>query len=103
MDRSRPPAWRIAGLAVALGVPLLLWPPPGGLSPEGWDVSLIMLGAALGCLSEPLPDYIIALLMAAAWGIAALAPPSPSPSTPVRDLAHRTIMAAQRPPEPEED
>ena len=33
-----------------------------------------MLGAALGWLLEPLPDFVIALLMAAAWGVADLAP-----------------------------
>jgi di/tricarboxylate transporter len=74
--RSRPRAWRIAGFAVAIGVPLVLWPfpAPGGLSPEGWHVSLIVLGAALGWLLEPVPDFVIALVMAAAWGLAGLAP-----------------------------
>lgn len=63
-------AWRVAGFTVAAGVPLLLWPipAPGGLSVQGWHVSLIVLGAALGWLFEPLPDFLIALLMAAAWG-----------------------------------
>jgi len=73
----RPPlAWRLTGFAVAVGVPLILWPlpAPGGLSVQGWHVSLVVLGAALGWLFEPLPDFLIALLMAAAWGIAGLAP-----------------------------
>jgi anion transporter len=74
--RRRPTAWRVAGFAVAVGVPLVLWPlpGPGGLSPGGWHVSLIVLGAALGWLLEPVPDFVIALLMAAAWGVAGLAP-----------------------------
>ena len=48
--------------------------PRPGLSPAGWHVSLIVLGAALGWLLEPLPDFVVALLMAAAWGVADLAP-----------------------------
>jgi DASS family divalent anion:Na+ symporter len=74
--RRHPRAWRIAGFAAAVGVPLALWPlpPPDGLSPAGWHVSLIVLGAALGWLLEPVPDFVIALLMAAAWGVAGLAP-----------------------------
>ncbi len=76
--RPRPFFWRIVGVAVAAAVPLVLWPfpPPGGLSTQGWHVGLILLGAAVGWLLEPLPDFIIALLMAAAWGVAGLAPVS---------------------------
>jgi len=75
--RDGPLPARLAGLAVALGVPLALWPlpPPDGLAAEGWHVLLIVLGAAIGWLLEPLPDYAVALLMAAAWGLAGLAPP----------------------------
>ena len=71
-----PRAWRIAGVAVAVGVPLVLWPLPApiGLSPAGWHVCLIVLGAALGWFFEPVPDFVIALLMAAGWGVAGLAP-----------------------------
>ena len=75
---SRPQGSRIAALAIVLGVPLVLWglPPPAGLSPQGWRVGLILLGAALGWLSEPLPDFVIALAMATAWGLAGLVPPA---------------------------
>jgi anion transporter len=75
-QRTRPLAWRLVGFGLAAGVPLLLWPlpPPGGLSPEGWHVGLIVLGAAIAWLFEPLPDFVTALLMVAAWGIAGLAP-----------------------------
>ncbi|MGQ0550541.1 MAG: SLC13 family permease, partial [Armatimonadota bacterium] len=68
-------AWRIVGAAIAVGVPLVLWslPPPGGLGTQGWHVSLIVLGAALAWLFEPVPDFVIALLMAAAWGVSGLA------------------------------
>jgi di/tricarboxylate transporter len=63
-------------LAIALGVPLALWwiPPPAGLTVQGWRVIVIILGAAIGWLLEPLPDFIVTLLMAAAWGITGLAP-----------------------------
>jgi DASS family divalent anion:Na+ symporter len=77
-ERARGPVGRLAGLALAFGVPAGLWlvPPPGGFSRAGWHVSLIVLGAALGWLFEPLPDFAIAFLMAAAWGVAGLAPVS---------------------------
>lgn len=77
--RARVHAWTprmLWGLAIALGVPLALWwaPPPAGLTPQGWHVILIVLGAAIGWLLEPLPDFIVTLLMAAAWGVTGLAP-----------------------------
>lgn len=72
----RPRGWRIVGAAIAVGVPLALWslPPPGGLGADGWHVIPIVLGAALAWLFEPIPDFVIALLMAAAWGVSGLAP-----------------------------
>jgi di/tricarboxylate transporter len=68
--------WRLVGTAIAVGVPLALWsiPAPGGLAGDGWHVILIVLGAALAWLFEPVPDFVIALLMAAAWGVSGLAP-----------------------------
>ncbi len=73
-----PLVWRIVGAAIAVGVPLALWRlgPPSGLSPQGWHVSLIVLGAALGWFFEPVPDFVIALGMVSAWGIAGLVPPA---------------------------
>ncbi len=72
---ARPLAWRIMGLAIALGVPFVLWQldPPSGLSPQGWHVGLVVLGAALAWLFEPLPDFVVTLAMATAWGVAGLA------------------------------
>lgn len=70
-------AWqRAAGAAAAIAVPLLLWPlaPPAGLSPAGWHAVVIVLGAAVGWFFEPVPDFVVALLMAAALGVAGLAP-----------------------------
>jgi di/tricarboxylate transporter len=75
--RAHPPLARTSwALAIALGVPLVLWwwPPPEGLTVQGWRVILIVLGAAIGWLLEPLPDFIVTLLMAAAWGVTGLAP-----------------------------
>lgn len=77
---SGPVHWRIAGGFLAVSLPILLWPvgPPSGLNAQGWHAGLILVGAALAWLFEPIPDFLVALLMAAAWGIAGLAPPSVS-------------------------
>jgi DASS family divalent anion:Na+ symporter len=74
----RSPLARIASVALAIGIPGVLWflPPPTGLSATGWHIALVMLGGAIGWLLEPVPDFAIALAMAAAWGAAGLAPPS---------------------------
>ena len=66
----------LVALAIAAAIPLFAWwmPPPGGLTPQGWRVILIILGAAVGWLLEPVPDFVTTLLMAAAWGAAGLAP-----------------------------
>ncbi len=68
--------WRLAALAGSLGIPLALWglPPPDGLSLQGWHVSLVLLGAAVAWLLEPVPDFVIALAMVTAWGLLGLAP-----------------------------
>ena len=65
-------------VAVSIGIPAALWflPAPSGLSAAGWHIALVMLGGAMGWLLEPVPDFAIALGMAAAWGAAGLAPPS---------------------------
>lgn len=87
-ERTRPPLTleeppspqrlrrRLAGAAVAIAVPLVLWvtPPPAGLDARSWHVALVVLGAAIAWLLEPLPDFAVALAMAGAWGIAGLAP-----------------------------
>src|SRR5262249_58225192 len=64
-------------LATAVAVPLFAWlrPPPAGLSPEGWHVILIILGAAVGWLLEPVPHFLPTLLLAAARC-------RPAPATP---------------------
>jgi di/tricarboxylate transporter len=66
----------LVALAIAAAIPLFAWwtPPPAGLTPQGWRVILIILGAAVGWLLEPVPDFVTILLMAAAWGAAGLAP-----------------------------
>lgn len=61
---------RIAGAIGAIAMPLLLWnmAPPAGLEPAGWHALVILLGAAIAWLSEPVPDYAVAIGLAAAWG-----------------------------------
>lgn len=74
--RSR--LWRMFGAAVSIGVPVILWPlaPPADLGQQGWHVAVILLGAALAWFFEPVPDFVVALAMVAAWGVAGLVPPS---------------------------
>ncbi len=76
---SRPPASRrrarLIGAALAIGVPLALaqLSPPAGLSVKGWEIVLVLVGAAIAWLVEPVPDFAIGLAMAAAWGALGLA------------------------------
>ena len=62
---------RLMSLALAVAVPLALWwvPPPAGLDERGWHVLLPILGAAIAWLFEPVPDFVIAVALATAWGI----------------------------------
>jgi hypothetical protein len=64
-------------IVLAIALPLVLWwlPAPGVLSTPGWHVLLILLGAAVAWLFAPVPDFVVALAMAGAWGIGALVPP----------------------------
>jgi DASS family divalent anion:Na+ symporter len=59
------------GTALAIGVPLALWwvPAPAGLDAKGWHVLLPLLGAAIAWLVDPVPDFVVAIALAAAWGI----------------------------------
>lgn len=68
--------WRNLGLLLAFGIPALLWQsqPPADLSIDGWRALLVILGGAIGWLFEPLPDFVVGLLIVAAWGAAGLAP-----------------------------
>jgi di/tricarboxylate transporter len=69
---------RTVSLAIAIGIPAALWfmPAPQGLSNAGWHIALVMLGGALAWLLEPVPDFAVALAMAAAWMATSLAPPA---------------------------
>jgi divalent anion:Na+ symporter, DASS family len=69
---------RIVGVAISIGIPAALWllPAPSGLTNTGWHIALVMVGGAIAWLLEPVPDFAVALGMAAAWGAAGLAPPS---------------------------
>ena len=66
----------VIGIVLAIALPAVLWslPAPGGLSPAAWHVLLILLGSAVAWLLSPVPDFIVALAMAGAWGIAAVVP-----------------------------
>jgi DASS family divalent anion:Na+ symporter len=74
--RAAPARHRFLGGIAAVGVPAVLWiaPPPGGLTTAGWHTGLIVLGAVLAWLAEPVPDFVAALAMVAAWGVAGLVP-----------------------------
>jgi anion transporter len=65
------PRRRWAGALLSFAVPLTLWwaAPPTGLDQRGWHVVVLLLGAAIGWLFEPVPDFVVAIALAAAWGI----------------------------------
>ena len=66
---------RLAGAAASVAIPfvLALLPPPSGLTPEGWRTVLVLLGAGIAWLLEPIPDFAVAIAMAVAWGMLGLA------------------------------
>ena len=66
---------RVIGALAATAVPLVLWwiAPPGGLSVQGWHIFLVLVGAGIAWLLEPIPDFAVALAMAGAWGVLGLA------------------------------
>lgn len=78
--REGPPAprarTRLFGTLAAIAVPVLLWnvTPPSGLEVAGWRVLLLLLGAAIAWLAEPVPDFAVALALAGAWGATGLVP-----------------------------
>lgn len=67
---------RVAGALLAFAVPLALWwgPAPAGLDERAWHVILVLLGASVAWLLEPVPDFVVAIAVAAAWGITGAAP-----------------------------
>ncbi|HYR93796.1 MAG TPA: SLC13 family permease, partial [Methylomirabilota bacterium] len=74
--RPRPVRSRLIGAVLAVAIPLALaqLSPPAGLSVRGWDILLVLVGAGIAWLVEPVPDFAIALAMAAGWGALGLAP-----------------------------
>jgi anion transporter len=76
--RRRTALSSVVAAVLGIGGPLVLWwiPAPAGLSTSGWHACLIILGAAIGWLLSPLPDFVVAMLMAVAWGVAGVATPS---------------------------
>jgi len=69
---------RAASIAIAIAAPAALWfvAPPTGLSVTGWHIALILVGGALAWLLEPVPDFAVALAVAAAWGATGVASPA---------------------------
>ena len=74
--RARRTRARVVSALLAIGIPLALaqLDPPAGLSVKGWDILLILFGAAIAWLAEPIPDFAIGLAMITAWGVLGLAP-----------------------------
>ena len=62
---------QVSGAVLALAVPLALWwaVPPGGLSDKGWHILLLLVGAAIAWLFEPVQDFVVAIALASAWGV----------------------------------
>jgi len=74
---DRPPSrrmTRVLGAIAAVALPVALWnlAPPSGLEVAGWRVVLLLVGAAIAWLTEPVPDFAVALALAAAWGATGL-------------------------------
>ncbi len=69
---------RAGSIAIAIAVPAALWfvAPPTGLSATGWHIALILIGGAIAWLLEPVPDFAVALGVAAAWGATGVASPA---------------------------
>lgn len=67
---------RAVGLALTFIIPLALWyvAPPGGLDERAWHVTVVLIGAAIAWLFEPVPDFVVAIALAAAWGVTGAAP-----------------------------
>ena len=65
---------RVLGAVAAIALPALLWnvTPPSGLDPSGWRVVVVLLGAAIAWFAEPVPDFAVAIGLAAAWGATGL-------------------------------
>ena len=65
---------QILGAIATIAIPAALWnlTPPSGLEPAGWRVVLLLLAAAIAWLAEPVPDFAVALGLAAAWGATGL-------------------------------
>lgn len=70
-NERRTPARRVSGALLAFLVPLALWwvSPPAGLDLHAWRVVLVLVGAAIAWMLEPVPDFAVAIGLAAAWGI----------------------------------
>jgi anion transporter len=74
--QSSPRTYGNVAIAFAVAVPAVLWwlPAPGSMTIAGWHILVILLGSAIAWLITPVPDFVVALAMAAAWGLTALVP-----------------------------
>src|SRR5439155_1055308 len=60
---------RLISAAIVAAIPLVLWnvAPPEGLSATGWRIAILLAAAAVAWLLEPIPDFAVAMLLAATW------------------------------------
>src|SRR5437867_4390341 len=67
---------RLISAAIVAAIPLVLWnvAPPEGLSATGWRIAILLAAAAVAWLLEPIPDFAVAMLLAATWTATALVP-----------------------------
>ena len=97
--QKRPIRSRVIGALAAFAVPLALWwiAPPSGLSVEGWHIFLVLVGAGIAWLLEPIPDFAVALAMAAR-GASSVSRPSRrrSPGSHRRRGCSRSVRSRSR-------
>ncbi|HEV8468977.1 MAG TPA: SLC13 family permease [Candidatus Limnocylindria bacterium] len=67
---------RLISAAIVVAIPIILWNigPPEGMSTVGWHIATLLLAGAVAWLLEPIPDFAVAMLLAATWTATGLVP-----------------------------
>src|SRR3989442_9241315 len=67
---------RFISAAIVVAIPIVLGKvaPPEGMSMAGWRIAILLAAAGVAWLLEPIPDFAVALLLAATWTATALVP-----------------------------